>query len=150
MESCDGNLLDPHLLLFFVLRSGLEYGRHVLGKAKRLQGLGDMVARYGLLRFFFRYVIGLARDEGDELNAAFYKKVTSFLRESYATRRRENFGYDFLNRSWDGQHGSVRCDPAHKRWDRRQSVANYGFHIDGKRMYSPLGKDKSSFPNMCG
>lgn len=74
-----GKLLNTHLLLFLVLRSGLEYGGHVLGEAKCLQRLGDVVARDGLLRFLLGDVIGLAGDEGDKLDAAFYKKVTSLL-----------------------------------------------------------------------
>lgn len=37
------------LLHFFVLRGCLEYGRHIVGETKLLEGLGDVVARYGFL-----------------------------------------------------------------------------------------------------
>lgn len=68
-----------HLLLLLVFGSSLQNGRNVIGEAERLQSLGNVVARYGLLRFLLGDIVCLRRDESDELDTAFYEQVTSLL-----------------------------------------------------------------------
>ena len=69
-------------------RSGLEYSRDVLAETQGVEGFADVVARDGLLGLLLRDVVGLGRDEGDELNAAFDQQVAGLLREGDAARGR--------------------------------------------------------------
>lgn len=91
-------LASPHLLLLLVLRRRLDDGGDVLGEAELLQGLGDVVAGDGLLGLLLRDLVGLGRDERDELDAALDQQVAGLLGEGDAVGGREDLGDDLLDR----------------------------------------------------
>jgi hypothetical protein len=60
-----------HLQLFLVLTRHLHNILHILSETQLFQGLRDMLTRNRLFALLFRYLVCLARDERDELDAAF-------------------------------------------------------------------------------
>lgn len=81
-----------------MLRSGLEDGGDVVGEAEGLEGLCDVVAGDGLFGLLLGDVVGLAGDEGDELDAALDEEVTGFFGEGHAVGGREDLGDNLLDR----------------------------------------------------
>lgn len=62
-----------------MLGGRLEHSGDVVGEAELLQGLCDVVAGYGLLGLLLGDLVGLGRDEGDELDAALDEQVAGFF-----------------------------------------------------------------------
>ena len=80
-----------------MLSSRLEDGGDVVAEAERVEGLGDVVADDGLLGLLLRDLVGLGRDEGDELDAALDQQVARLLGEVNAGGGREDLGDDLLD-----------------------------------------------------
>ena len=60
-----------YLLLILELVCNGQYFGNVIGKAKLSQSLLDVIDRNGLLCFLFRDLVGLGRDQRNELDATF-------------------------------------------------------------------------------
>lgn len=86
-----------HLLHLLVFSSCFEYHGHVVGEAKLLESFGDVITCDGLLRLLLGDLVCFGRDEGDELDAALYKKVASFLGERDSILCGKNFRNDLLD-----------------------------------------------------
>lgn len=95
-----GRECESYLLLLFVFRSSLQHGRNIGSEAQLLESLGDVITGNGLFGFLLGYLVRLRGDEGDELNTAFYEKVTSLFREGHTVGGGENLRDYFLDRGW--------------------------------------------------
>ena len=89
---------NTRLLDLLVFCSGLQDGRHVVRKAQLLKSLCDVIAGNCLLGLFLADLVGLGRNQSDELDTAFYEQVSSFFREGHAGGAWQNLAHDLLNR----------------------------------------------------
>lgn len=81
---------NTYLLLLFVVLRNVENCRHVVAKVELLQRCLDMFACYCLFGVLFRDFVGLGRDEGDELDAAFYEQVARVFCKRHARLAGQN------------------------------------------------------------
>lgn len=85
------------LLHLLVLGGGVHHSRYVIRKPELFQSLGDVITRYGLLRFLFGYLVCLGGDECDELDAALDEQVAGFLGKADACCCWQDLAYDLLH-----------------------------------------------------
>ena len=93
----DSNMC-AHLQLFPVLLGYRKYVRDIVCKAKIPECFLNVFACDGLLSFLFADIVGLGRDQGDELDAAFHQQIARILGEGLAHAGREDLGNDLLDR----------------------------------------------------
>ena len=118
-----------------MLAGRVEHLLHVLGEAELAQGLVDVVRRDGLLGLPFRDLVGLGRDERDELDAAVDQQVARVLAEDEPGLVAQDLRDDLL----DGRCGG-----------RRQLCClRRGGAVEGRLVCSPFGSERSSFPDMA-
>lgn len=86
-----------HLLCFLVFCSSFHDGRDIVRESKLLERLGDVVTCNCLFCFLLRDLICLRGDEGDELDAALYKKVPGLSGKCYAALCWENLTDNLLD-----------------------------------------------------
>lgn len=90
--------VHSHLLLVLELICNSQYLRNVVGKPKFRECFLDVIHSYCLLCFLFGDIIGLGRDQGDELDAAFNEEIPCISGEDLTIR----WGKDFCNDLLDG------------------------------------------------
>jgi len=93
--------LVSYLLLLLVVCCDLEDSRDVIVKVQLLQGLLDMLTGYCLLRILLGNLVCFGRDQGDELDAAFYQKVARVFGKSHAGLGLQDLGNDLLHGCWE-------------------------------------------------
>ena len=77
--------------------SNLRYVANVIRVAQLPQGRHDMLAGNGLLGFPFGDFVGLGRQKGDKLHAAFDQEVPRVFCKGQAAVVAEDFGDDLSN-----------------------------------------------------
>lgn len=92
------SILYAHLQLFPVLLSHRKYVGDVVCKAKIPECFLDVFACDGLLGFLLADIVGLGRDQGDELDTAFHQQIARVLGEGLAHAGRKDLGNDLLDR----------------------------------------------------
>ena len=90
--------VHSHLLLVLKLICNSQYLGNVVSKPKFCERFLDVIHRYCLLCLFFGDIVGLGRDQGDELDAAFNEEVSGISGEDLTI----GMGKDFCNDLLDG------------------------------------------------
>lgn len=80
-----------------MLRSSFKHSGHVVGKAKLLEGLCNVITGNGLFGLLFGNFVGLGRNEGDEFHAAFNQEISGLFCESYSPVWWQDFTYNLLD-----------------------------------------------------
>lgn len=111
-------------LLRLVLRGNLRDVANVVRVAQLPQGRNDVLAGDGLLGLALGDLVGLGREQGDELDATFDQEVARILGEGQAAVAAEDFGYNLPDGRWRGLAHAAGC----------------------ARGDIPLGRERSSLP----
>jgi hypothetical protein len=89
--------VHPHLLLVLELVCNSQYLGNVVGKSKLCECFLNVIHRYRLLCLFFRDIVGLGRDQGDELDAALNEEISCISGKDLTIRGRKDFRNDLLD-----------------------------------------------------